>query len=61
MKKKSWHAWWAAPHDTFPHWAGVVNKLLVTQPSSASADRVFSLLKNAFNDQQEGTTLELQS
>ena len=27
-------------------------KLLLIQPSSASAERVFSLLNNAFNDQQ---------
>ena len=46
-------AWWAAQSDTLPHWAGVVKKLLVIQPSSASAERVFSLLKNAFNDQQD--------
>ena len=46
-------AWWAAPIDTLPHWAGVVKTLLVIQPSSASAERVFSLLKNAFNDQQD--------
>ena len=46
-------AWWAAHSDTLPHWPGVVKKLLVIQPSSASAERVFSLLKNAFNDQQD--------
>ena len=46
-------AWWAAHSDTLPHWAGVVKKLLVIQPSSASAERVFGLLKNAFNDQQD--------
>ena len=38
--------------DTLPHWAGVVKNLSVIQPSSASAERVFSLLHNAFNDQQ---------
>ena len=27
-------AWWAAHSDTLPHWAGVVKKLLVIQPSS---------------------------
>ena len=46
-------AWWAAHSDTPPHWAGVVKKLLVIQPSSASAERVFSRLKNAFNAQQD--------
>ena len=48
-------AWWAAHSDTLPHWTGVEKKLLVIQPSSASAERVFSLLKNAFNDQQDNT------
>ena len=46
-------AWWAAHSDTIPYWAGVVKKLLVIQPSSASAERVFILLNNAFNDQQD--------
>ena len=45
--------WGAAHIDTIPHWAGVVKKLLVIQPSSASAERVFILLNNAFNDQQD--------
>ena len=36
-----------------PHWASLVMKLLLIQPSSASAERVFSLLNNAFNDQQD--------
>ena len=44
-------AWWAAHSDTLPHWADVVKKLLVIQPSSASAERVFSLPKNVFNNQ----------
>ena len=46
-------AWWAAHSETLPHWEGVVKKLLVIQPSSASAERVFILLNNAFNDQQD--------
>ena len=36
-----------------PHWASLVKKLLLIQPSPASAERVFSLLNNAFNDQQD--------
>ena len=38
--------WWAAHHETLPNWAAVVKKLLLIQPSSASAERVFSLLKH---------------
>lgn len=39
--------------DTLPHWSSLVKKLLLIQPSSASAERVFSLLTNAFGSQQE--------
>lgn len=35
------------------HWSSLVKKLLLIQPSSASAERVFSLLTNAFGSQQE--------
>ena len=52
MKEKSWHGG-QPTGDTLHHWAGVVKKLLVIQPSSASAERVFILLNNAFNDQQD--------
>ena len=37
-------AWWAAHQDTLPHWAALVRKVLLVQPSSATAERVFSLL-----------------
>lgn len=30
-------AWWATRKNTLPHWAALVKKLLVIQPSSASA------------------------
>ena len=33
--------------------AGVMKKLSVIQPTSASAERVFGFLKNAFDDQQD--------
>ena len=45
--------WWANHKDTLPHWSSLVKKLLLIQPSSASAERVFSLLTNAFGSQQE--------
>ena len=37
-------AWWAANSITLPHWASLVKKLLLIQPSSASAERDFGLL-----------------
>ena len=36
--------WWAAHQDTLPHWVALVRKLLLVQPSSAAADRVFRFL-----------------
>ena len=45
--------WWANHKDTLPHWSSLVKKLLLIQPCSASAERVFSLLTNAFGSQQE--------
>ena len=45
--------WWANHKDTLPHWSSLVKKLLLIQLSSASAERVFSLLTNAFGSQQE--------
>ena len=44
---------WANHKDTLPHWSSLVKNLLLIQPSSASAERVFSLLTNAFGSQQE--------
>lgn len=35
-----------------------VKKILLVQPSSASAERVFSLLQNAFSKQQEAALEE---
>ena len=35
-----------------PNWKEVAAKLLLLQPSSAAAERVFSLLKNSFGEQQ---------
>ena len=48
-------AWWAAHADTLPHWSSLVKMLLLIQPSSASAERAFSILANAFNAQQDRT------
>ena len=48
-------AWWAAHADTIPHWSSLVTMLLLIQPRSASAERAFSILGNAFNAQQDRT------
>ena len=48
-------AWWAAHADILPHWSSLPKTLLLSQPSSASAERAFSILPNAFNAQQDRT------
>ena len=45
--------WWPAHKESLPNWASLVKTLLLIQPSSASAERAFSLLANAFGPQQE--------
>ena len=38
--------------STLPRWAAAAKKILVVQPSSAVVERHFSMLNNAFKDQQ---------
>ena len=44
--------WWKDHAQDLPHWADAARKVMLVQPSSAAAERVFSLLKSTFNDQQ---------
>ena len=50
--------WWATHAAALPNWSAAVKKILLVQPSSASAKRVFSLLQNAFSKQQEAALEE---
>ena len=50
--------WWATHAAALPNWSAAVKKILLVQPSSASAERVFSLLQNAFSKQQEAALEE---
>ena len=45
--------WWQAHADRLPNWSMAVKKILLVQPSSAAAQRVFSILAASFNDQQD--------
>ena len=45
--------WWRQQSDNLPHWFSAVMKVLLVQPSSAAAERVFSILNSSFNDSQE--------
>lgn len=42
--------WWHDHKDQLPHWASAAKKVLLMQPSSAAAEKVFSILNS---DRQE--------
>lgn len=46
--------WWKHNAEKLPQWAKAVKLVLLVQPSSAAPERVFSLLRAAFSDQQQG-------
>ena len=47
--------WWKSIATDLPSWSSAVRKLIIVQPSSATAERVFSLLVTMFGDQQNET------
>ena len=47
--------WWKLNADELPNWSSAARKVLVLQPSSAASERVFSLLKSSFSEQQENS------
>ena len=47
--------WWKLNASELPYWSSAARKVLVLQPSSAAAERVFSLLKASFSDQQDSS------
>lgn len=50
--------WWSEQNNNLPNWSAAAKKILLVQPSSASAERVFSLLQGAFNRQQDAALEE---
>ena len=44
---------WHRQEERLPLWATAVKQVLLIQPSSAAAERVFSILKASFNEQQD--------
>ena len=38
--------WWKSHETDLPNWAKACQRVLLVQPSSAAAERVFSILKN---------------
>ena len=47
--------WWKLHSTTLPHWSTCARKIFLIQPSSAAAERVFSLLKASFGEQQDSS------
>ena len=47
--------WWKNVGTDIPTGASSAQKVLLVQPSSASAERAFSLLKNSFSEQQQSS------
>ena len=45
--------WWKSHGEQFKTWLEAFKLILLVQPSSASAERVFSLLANSFSSRQE--------
>ena len=45
--------WWKLNCSELPSWSTAAKMALLVQPSSGSAERVFSLLKYSFGDQQD--------
>ena len=47
--------WWKLNYGALPCWADAAKKILLLQPSSAAAERVFSILKRSFGEQQDNS------
>ena len=46
--------WWERNCHSLPHWSSAVKKVLLVQPTTAAAERVFSLLNSSFGNRQDG-------
>jgi len=46
--------WWRKNGTKFPAWRAAAKKIFTIAPTSAAAERVFSLLNGAVSDRQEG-------
>ena len=45
--------WWKCNCSHLPKWSAAARQILLVQPSSAAAERVFSLLTASFTEQQQ--------
>ena len=42
--------WWQRNSETLPNWSSACKSLMLIQPSSAAAERAFSILSNSFTN-----------
>ena len=47
--------WWRRTSADIPTWSACARKVLLIQPSSAASERVFSMLKASFHEQQDSS------
>lgn len=47
--------WWKSHEAELPKWANACKLVVLVQPSSAAAERVFSILSSSFTAQQESS------
>ena len=48
-------SWWAEHSEELPHWSSAAKMVALIQPLSDAVERVFSILTNTFNAQQESS------
>ncbi len=47
--------WWKDNSNELPYWSAAAHKFFLIQPSSATAERVFSILNRSFSDFQNNS------
>ena len=47
--------WWQDNSAKLPHWGAAARTVVLVQPSSTTAERIFLLIKASFNSQQDVT------
>ena len=53
--------WWKDHSNDLHCWSAAAKMILLVQPSSAAAERVFSLLQNSFGSFQDGASDYIQA
>ena len=48
-------SWWKGHSHELPHWSAAAQDAMLVQPSSATSERVFSILKASFGPQQDSS------